>query len=152
MLARYGIKSVEYLFYAFAALAALPLFLKSDWAMLGTPTDVSGIVFILIGIGVLLPRAIAYSRWKRVGANVSPYRGTWDGERSASYTYEIDSQSYTGSFRSMYGSRKYESLAICVNPNAPWIRYPVFWNVWVFGAAMLGVGLFFLISDQSFIG
>lgn len=151
MLERYGLKSVEYLSYALAAVATLPL-LKPDWFTLGTPTDVTGVVFILIGFGVLLPRAIAYKRWKRVGADVSLYRGTWDGERTATYTYEIDNQSYSGSFRSMYGSRKHVSLPVCVNPNAAWIRYPVFWNLWAFGAAMLGVGLFFLISDQSIIG
>ncbi|NNE87846.1 MAG: hypothetical protein HKN27_07195 [Silicimonas sp.] len=151
MLARYGLKSVEVLFYALAAVSALPL-LKSDWIKLGTPTDVTGIVFVLIGVGVLVPRAIAYNRWRRVGANVGPYRGTWDGERSATYSYEIDRQVYTGSFRSMYGTPKRMDLAVCVNPYAPWIRYPVFWNVWLFGAVMLGVGVFFLISDQNIIG
>ncbi len=41
---------------------------------------------------------------------------------------------------------------LCVNPQAPWIRYPVFWNVWQFGGAMLVVGLFCMISDLHIIG
>jgi hypothetical protein len=151
MLAKFGLKFIEALFYCLAGLVAL-LLLKPEFNKPCAPTDIAAIVFILVGIGILLPRAIAYMRWPRIVAKVGPYRDTWDGESSASYSYEIDNQRYTRSFRSVYGSSKLSRLEICVNPNAPRITYPVFWNLWLVGVAMLAVGLFLLVSDQNYLG
>lgn len=147
----YGLKIVEYLFCALAILTALPL---SNPALIQgvTPTDIAAVVFILVGVGVLLPRAIAYLRWQKVLARVGSYDGTWDGERSATYSYEVGKQRYTGSFRSMYGTETLTRLEVFVNPHAPWVRYPLFWNVWSVGAVLLAGGLFLLFSDVNFFG
>lgn len=149
MLVKYALRAVEYLFYATASLASLPL-LASKSNKLNDPTDNVAIVFILIGVGVLLPRAIAYSRWSKVMANVGLNRVSWDGERSAPYSYEIDNQRYTGTLRAVHGSARPSRLTICVNPAAPWIRYPVYVNIWLFGASMLGMGIFILLSGQNY--
>lgn len=151
MLAQFGLKYVECLFYGLAAVAALPLF-KPEWNKIYSPTDTGAIIFILIGIGILLPRAIAYRRWPRVIAKVGPYRDTWDGESSASYFYEFDNQRFARSFRTVYGNTHLSRLEVCVNPNAPRITYPVFWNLWLVGVAMLALGLFLLVSDQNYFG
>jgi hypothetical protein len=151
MLAQYGLKYIVALFYGLAALASLPI-LKPDWNKFYSSTDMGAIVFILIGIGILLPRAIAYRRWPRVIAKVGPYRDTWDGESSAYYFYEFDDQRYARSFRTAYGNTHLTRLEVCVHPNAPRIAYPVFWNLWQVGAGLLAVGLFLLVSDQNYFG
>lgn len=145
MMARYGLKVLEYLSYALVSLPALAL-VKPDSIGPFAPTDLAATIFILIGLGVLLPRVIAYFSWPKVLAHVGPYRSTWDGEQSASYTYKVGNQQYARSFRAMYGSDEQTRLQVCVNPHAPWIRYPVFWNVWLFGATMVALGLFVLVS------
>ena len=151
MLSKYGLKVVEYSFYALAAFASLVLS-KTDSTQGYTPTNAAGLVFVLVGIGVLLPRAIAYTRWRRVVAKVGPDRPTWDGERKAEYAFEMDGQRYTGSYGSMPGSPKLTTLEIAVNPQAPWVRYPVIFNLWLFGIIMLAGGLFLLVSDIEVFG
>lgn len=151
MIAKYGLKSLEYLFYAVALLPAWPL-VYSGFVQPFTQTDLAAIIFLLIGLGVLLPRAIAYVSWPKVVARVGPYRGTWDGEQSARYTYKVGDQDYARSFRAMFGTDQILRLQVCVNPHAPWIGYPVFWNVWLFGAAMTGLGVFLLFSDGQYFG
>lgn len=151
MIARYGLKAAEYLLYGLALLIAVPL-AKPDLITGFAPDDVAAIVFIVIGAGVLLPRAIAYFSWPRVLAQVGGYRGTWDGEKSARYTYKIGNQTYSHAFRAMWGSEEVTRLLVCVNPHAPWVKYPVFWNVWFFGATMIALGLFLLVSGVQFLG
>lgn len=151
MLERYGLKAFEYLFYAIAGLAAVELLrvqsTQPDWA-----NDLCGIIFILGGIGILLPRIVAYLCWHYVTANVGPYRDDWDGDISASYSYEFNNQIYRGRFRSLNGSPRYSRLQVSVNPSAPSVRYAVFWNVWVCGAVMFGFGVFVLVREQNFFG
>ncbi len=137
--------------YGLAALESWPI-LKPDWNKYDYATDLGAIVFILSGMGILLPRAIAYGRWPRVIAKVGPYRDTWDGESSAYYFYEFDDQRYARSFRKAYGNTHLTRLEVCVNPKAPRIAYPVFWNLWQVGAGLLAVGLFLLVSDQNYFG
>ncbi|WP_019956617.1 hypothetical protein [Yoonia vestfoldensis] len=149
MLAKYGLKAVEYLSYALAVLVALPLIVP-DLLPQSAPNDLAAVVFVLLGVGVLLPRVIAYFWWLRVPAHVGPYRGTWDGEQSAGYTYKVGNQQYARSFRTIYGTDQMTRLQVCVNPRAPWVGYPVFWNVWLFGATMVGLGLFLLVSGVQF--
>mgnify|MGYP005989506771 CR=1 FL=1 len=151
MTARFGLKFVECLFYLLAALAALPLF----WPDLNYPlslTDFGAITFIMIGTGILLPRGIAYRRWRRVIANVGPYRETWDGESSTTYFYEVDNQKYGRSFRTTYDSVRLTHIEICLNPSDPRIVYPVFWNLWIAGAGILALGLFLFLSPQDYFG
>ena len=151
MLRKYGLKAVEYLFYSLALLAALPMLLSTPIEGV-VPDHLAAVVLILVGLGVLVPRAVAYKGWHRVIAEVGTYKGTWDGERSATYTYRVGNQRYRGAFRSMYGTAKLTRVPVCVNPHAPWVRYPVFWNVWQFGAVMIAAGLFLLLADQHFFG
>lgn len=151
MLHKYGLKIAEYGFYALAGLSSLPL-MNSAWRQPYQPDDIIGVVFVLIGVGVLLPRAIAYKRWPKVLVDVGPYRNTWDGEQSASYTYKVGNQSYSGTFGSARGNEKLTKLVLCVNPDAPWMRYPVLWNIWYFGLILSAIGVFFIVSEKSFLG
>lgn len=151
MLAKYGLKVVEYGFYTLAVFTALVLS-RTDSTQGDTATNAVGFIFVLVGIGVLLPRAIAYTRWRRVVARVEPDRPTWDGERKAEYAYEVDGQRYTGSYGSMPGSPKLTRLELAVNSQAPWVRYPVILHQWSFGAIMLAGGLFLLASDIEMFG
>lgn len=151
MLANYGLKVVEYGFYTLAVFTAMVLS-KTESTQGYTATNAVGVVFVLVGIGVLLPRAIAYRRWRRVVAKVGPDRPTWDGERKAEYAYEIDGQRYTGSYGSMPGSPKLTRLELAVNPQAPWVRYPVVLYQWSFGTIMLAGGLFLLVSGIEVFG
>lgn len=149
MIAKYGLKVLEYLFYGLALLVAVPL-AKPDLISGVVPSDLAAIFFILLGVGALLPRAIAYFSWPRVLAHVGPYRGTWDGEQIARYRYEVDNQTYSHAFRALYGADEIRRLYVCVNPHAPWVGYPVFWNVWLFGVTMIALGLFLLVSGVQF--
>ncbi|HEV8034779.1 hypothetical protein [Yoonia sp.] len=151
MLAGYGLKVLEYTLYALAVAVAVAL-AGPESIRPTTPDDIVAVVFILAGIGILLPRTIAYLRWPKVIARVGSYRGTWDGEQSASFSYEFGNQQYVGSFRAMYGVSRVPRVQLCVNPRAPWVRYPVFSNVWLCGVAFVGLGIFLLLSDQSFFG
>lgn len=151
MVSHYKLKAVEYLFYALACIAALPLLTPKIKVPLDQ-NDLSGLIFLLVGLGVVVPRAIAFSRWPIVIATVGPYSNTWDGEHSARYSYEFDNQRFSNSFRAMYGTAQRRRLKLCVNPRAPWVAYPVFVNVWCFGGTMLAVGLFLMISDYNFFG
>lgn len=144
----YGLKVVEFAFYGIAALVfAVMCYLDSTQPE--RPTELLAVFFLLVGTGAILPRAIAYSRWRRVVASVSSYRRDWDGDRTASYTYTFGNEQHKGSFGATFGSQTLSSLEICVNPQAPWVRYPVFWNIWLFGFAMLGLGLFFLFGGLN---
>jgi hypothetical protein len=144
----YGLKAVEYTFYGIAALL-FAFMCYVDSTQPEKPTDLLAVFFLLIGTGALLPRAIALSRWKRVVASVSSYRRDFDGDRTASYIYTFENERHTGSFGSTYGSQTLSSLEICVNPKAPWVRYPIFSNIWLFGFTMLGLGIFFLFVDLN---
>ncbi|WP_322890588.1 MULTISPECIES: hypothetical protein [unclassified Yoonia] len=151
MITKYGLKILEYLLYGLALLFAVPL-AKPDLISILTPTDFAAALFLLLGIGVLVPRVIAYLSWPKVVARVGPYRGTWDGEKSARYTYRIGNQTYSHAVRAMWGSEEMTRLQVCVNPHAPWVKYPVFWNVWLFGATMVAFGVFLLVSGIQFLG
>ena len=151
MLVRYGLKIVEYMLYGIAVLAFLEVIRvqSTDREMANT---LIGMIFLLGGLGVLVPRIIAYRSWPKVIAEVGTHRGTLDGEKSAPYSYEFGNQRYSGHYRSTWSSPRVSRLQICVNPHAPGVRYIVIWNVWFFGFMMLCFGAFMLVTGIQVFG
>ncbi len=151
MLARYGLKALEYLLYALAALAAFELFrIQSEDRE--SAITLAGVIFILIGLGVLVPRIVAYWKWPRVAATVGGHRATWDGEKSAAFSYDFGDQRFSGRLRSIYGSARPTRLHVCVNPRAPAVRYLVWWTVWCVGLVLLCLGIFVLTTGMHPFG
>jgi hypothetical protein len=151
MLAGYGLKALEYLFYAAAAVVAFELYqVQSEGP--DVASRLAGVIFILIGLGVLVPRMIAYRQWPRVTARVGEHRATWDGEQSAGYSYAFDDRQFHGKLRSVYGSARPTRIEVCVNPRAPRVRYLVLWNLWLAGLAFLVIGGSLLTTGSFFFG